>query len=87
MQYMFVASLRGTSSGNEKAAWPAVLQDDQLVITSRQVCQGCTVAQRAVEELRQQMEPLQRSLSVRGGNLAESMPSTQDRSGDTNDDR
>lgn len=54
---------------------------------SRQACQGCTAAQQAVEELRQQMAPLQRSLSVRGSNLAESMPSTQDRSGDTNDDR
>jgi len=91
--------------GKEKDAWPAVLQDDQRVITSlkaqaskpaearahapngsRQACQGCTVAQQAVEELRQQMA-LQRSLSVRGSNLAESMPSTQDRSGDTNDDR
>ncbi|KAL0053332.1 hypothetical protein WJX82_004422 [Trebouxia sp. C0006] len=53
---------------------------------SRQACQGCTIAQQAVEELRQQMA-LQRSLSLRGRNLAESMPSTQDRSGDTNDDR
>ncbi|DBA78775.1 hypothetical protein WJX77_007638 [Trebouxia sp. C0004] len=78
-------------------------QDDQNVVTSMKAqaskpaearahapngaCQGCTVAQRAVEELRQQMAPLQMSLSVRGSNLAESMPSTQDRSGDTNDDR
>lgn len=54
---------------------------------SRQACQGCTAAQQAVEELRQQLAPLRRSLSVRGSNLAESMPSTQDQSGDTNDDR
>jgi len=30
---------------------------------SRQACQGCTVAQQAVEELRQQLAPLRRSLS------------------------
>jgi len=53
-----------------------------------QACQGCSAAQQAVDDLRHQLAPLQRGLSAKGSNLAaDSMPSTQDHSGDTNDDR
>lgn len=54
---------------------------------SRQTCQGCSAVQQAVVELKQQLGPLPRSLSVRGSTYADSVPSTQDHSGDTNDDR
>ena len=54
---------------------------------SRQTCQGCSAVQQAVVELKQQLGPLPRGLSARGSTHADSVPSTQDHSGDTNDDR
>lgn len=52
-----------------------------------QACQDCAANQRAVADFRQRLEVLEANKADRDHKKAQSMPSTQDRSGDTDDDR
>lgn len=52
-----------------------------------QACQDCAATQRALADFRHRLEVLEANKADRDHNKAQSMPSTQDRSGDTNDDR
>lgn len=52
-----------------------------------QACQDCVASQRAIADFRQRLEVLEANKAERDHKKAQSMPSTQDRSGDTNDDR
>lgn len=50
-------------------------------------CEDCSAAQRAVAAFRLQLEVLEAAIAVRDSKQAQSLASTQDHSGDTNDDR
>lgn len=50
-------------------------------------CEDCSTAQRVIADFRQRLEVLEAANAVRDGKQAQSLPSTQDHSGDTNDDR
>lgn len=52
-----------------------------------QACEDCSAAQRAVADFRQRLEVAEAAKAARDSKQAQSMPSTQDHSGDTNDDR
>ena len=52
-----------------------------------QACEDCSAAQRAVADFRQRLEVVEAAKAARDSKQAQSMPSTQDQSGDTNDDR
>lgn len=51
------------------------------------VYEDCSAAQRVVAQFRQRLEVLEAAQAARDSKHAQSMPSTQDHSGDTNDDR
>ena len=51
------------------------------------VCEDCSAGQRVVADFRQRLEVLEAAQVGRDSKQAQSMPSTQDHSGDTNDDR
>lgn len=50
-------------------------------------CEDCSAANRVVANFRQRLEVLEAANAVRDSKQAQSLPSTQDHSGDTNDDR
>ena len=52
-----------------------------------QACEECSAAQRVVADFRQRLEVVEAAQAGRDSKQAHSMPSTQDHSGDTNDDR
>ena len=58
-----------------------------LALVEAQACQDCVAARGAIADFRQRLDALEANKAKMDHKKAHSVPSTQDRSGDTNDDR
>ena len=64
-------------------------QQSLLAVEARgaPACEDCTAVQRAVADFKQRLQVLETAKAERDCKQAQSLPSTQNHSGDTNDDR